>query len=316
MAECLPNMGKKISIMDKIHVAFVSDRNYLHFVHIALASLLSHHPDGNLEITLIHSDLNDHDFCKFAPLQKIGPFDLKPIQIDKETFHEQWGVSKVIFFRLALPSLRPYLRKIIYLDCDLVVLDDIAKLWEYPLDGKTLAAVGDRAGKKVEQFINVPAVRYFNSGVMIMNLDKMRANNAEKFMQRTYREQKDYILFQDQDILNICYNNDFQLLPQKWNIINSVYRNLPVPGMYNNEEVIAALQEPGIAHFTGSHKPWLFWKTTHHPYAHCFWHYALMAPIPWQTKFKFICKRLITGSFKDSSVKRPWDKSILKKDFS
>jgi len=298
--------------MDKIHVVFVSNRKYINLVYIALTSLLFHHPDGNLEINLIHPDLNEDDFRRFDSLQKIGKFDFRPLHIDINEFHSQWGVSLPTYFRLAILTLRPDLSKVIYLDCDIVLLDDIAKLWDYPLDGKSIGAIGDRAGKKVASRIKVPAERYFNAGVLVMNLEKMRANNAEELLIRTLRERDADIYFLDQDLLNICYTDDLQLLPQKWNIINSVYRNLPVPGMYTTDDIIAALKDPGIVHYTGTHKPWLFWKTTHHPYAPCFWHYALQAPIPWQLKCKVFCKRLVMSRLKDSSVIRPWDESILK----
>ena len=49
--------------------------------------------------------------------------------------------------------------------------------------------------------------------------------------------------------------------------------------MYTDEEVQDAIRNPGIEHFTGHHKPWLFWKSFHHPYGYTFCLCALDTPI-------------------------------------
>jgi len=292
---------------NKVHVGICSDRNYIHFVKIAIVSILDNYRDSReLVIHLVHNGLTKSDVQELEALKRFGAFTLDAILIDSVAFAQKWGATHPTYWRFALMAACENCDKLIYLDCDLVVLDDISKLYDVDLQGHTLGAVGDRAGLKVCEKIGVPHQRYFNAGVLLINLKKLRDENAlERLCSENHRLAVK-LLFMDQDLLNSAYKNDLVLLPQKWNIINSVYRNMPLEGMYTVEDVIEAVKSTGIAHFTGSHKPWKVFKTTHHPFAHKFWKYALMAPVPSGFKWKIRWKMLLTGRFKDAGKKRPW----------
>lgn len=295
-----------------IHVAFVSDRNYFDFVLIAVTSMLHYHRNGKIVIHLIHPDLSDMDLSLMHEMQKVFSFEFEAHHLDKNQFAKGFGISRPILWRLAIPELISEADRIIYLDCDLVFCDDILKLWSFDLRGMSIAAVGDRVGRKVTTPCLNP-LKYFNSGVMLWDLKQMREKNAMKQWQTVFREHNCRLQYADQTLLNLVHRDDSILLPQNWNLHNSIYRNLPLEGMYTIEETIDAIRNPGIVHFTGHHKPWIFWKFTHHPYANRFWHFALQAPIsPW-LKAKFRLKRLFFGRLHEPKCQRPWNSSDIKR---
>ena len=297
---------------ETIHVAFVSNRKYFPFVLIAVTSMLHYHKDGGkLVIHLIHPDLSDNELSILRGMQQEHSFDFEAHLLDTSKFADDFGSSRPILWRLAIPELMPDVPRVIYLDCDLVFCDDVAKLWSFDLHGMSLAAVGDRVGRKLTT-PGLDPLKYFNSGVMIWNLDQMRERNAMAQWQKVFREHNCQLQFADQTLLNLVHRDDSLFLPQNWNLHNSIYRNLPLEGMYTVEETIDAIRNPGIVHFTGHHKPWIFWKFTHHPYASRFWHFALQAPIPLGLKVKFFLKRIFFGRLHEPKCKLPWNASDIK----
>ena len=192
------------------------------------------------------------------------------------------------------------------------MLDDIAELWDTELGGRSCAAAAVRVAPEHQKKIGLPAEAvYFNSGVMLFNLRKMAHENHEKRFIRLFDELGGRIKYPDQDILNLAYWDDYVKLSQRWNLVTSVYRNPPTPALYSEAEVVEALRRPGIAHFTGTHKPWRLGKTTHHPYARYFRAYAELAGLPLPFRLKLALKSLLTGSLKPPKKAVPWDGSIL-----
>ncbi len=296
-----------------IQLAMISDANYLDFAAITLTSILYHHRGGGLTVHMIHPlGMQEEKLEKIRQLQKIAPFDFNAIPVDPGQFERKWGVSKPTWWRCELPSLCPQVRKMLYLDCDMIVLDDIEKLWSEALGEAVIGAVGDRLGLKVAATLKMPVEQYFNAGMLLMDLETLRKENAEDTMRETLKRRGDDIHYADQDLLNICFWERTRMLGQRWNIINSVYRNLPVTGMYSVEEVKEALASPGIVHFTGHHKPWLFWKTVHHPYAERFWHYTLLSNCSSGLKVKMFLKQHLMNIWVAPKHSLPWDRSILK----
>ena len=197
---------------EDIQVAMATDRNYLDYALVAAASLLAQHPGGGITLHLLHEELDESDFARFEELRRIDGFRLVPRKIERGFFQGwpelRWSTSA--YYRLILPSLLPDLEKILYLDCDLLVLDDIAELWETGLDGRSCAAAAVRVAPEHQKKIGLPAEAvYFNSGVMLFNLRKMAHENHEKRFIRLFDELGGRIKYPDQDILNLAYWNDY-----------------------------------------------------------------------------------------------------------
>lgn len=167
--------------------------------------------------------------------------------------------SEAASFRLLLPGLLPDLAKVAYIDCDVIVRQDIAKLYEETgLGDNYLAAVYEAPieGQAVRwEALGCDSGRYFNSGFLLMNLAQMRQENVSAKLMDACRV--DYLEFPDQDALNmVCKGRVLPLNP----VYNSI-RTFFLP-QYRKEflaeynlESWDRVQSEGTIHYTGG-KPW------------------------------------------------------------
>lgn len=161
--------------------------------------------------------------------------------------------------RLLLPELLPELDRILYLDCDIVVRQDIAKLWnETQLGDNYLAAVFEAAIEgQAERFraLGCDPARYFNSGFLLMNLAQMREEKASERLLEACRVP--YLEFPDQDALNqVCQGRVLPLSPL-YNSIRTFFIPKYKPDFVRQygEGLWEQVQTDATIHYTGG-KPW------------------------------------------------------------
>jgi lipopolysaccharide biosynthesis glycosyltransferase len=159
--------------------------------------------------------------------------------------------SKMTYARLRIPELLPYgISRALYLDADVLVLDDIEKIFELDLKGSILGAVVDGLDSQMKlsrDFERVPRVRdYFNAGVLLMNLDLWR---EERISERALQYLSDYpqSIYADQDALNVVCDSLWMKLEPRWN-----YQECWI----NNIAKLHGSMRPGIVHFATAEKPW------------------------------------------------------------
>lgn len=151
----------------------------------------------------------------------------------------------VTYYRLMLPKILLDKNKVIYLDADMIVLEDILNLWKINLNGFSTAVVEDfnLQKDKRDSLLNLKFNRYFNAGLLVMDLDAWRKNNLADKSIINIKSNPDYE-YNDQDGLNVILDGDCCFLEEKW--------NAQTPVLSNNERNI----RPKIVHFTGQEKPW------------------------------------------------------------
>jgi len=302
----------------RVHVALASDRNYLQHAAVTIASLLvqwkRHAHTRKLTVHLLHEELTDADIALLMDLTHIVHFELRPLRIE-DGFFSKWDIlrwSHAAFYRLAIPSLLPKLSRLVYLDCDLLVCDDLAPLFDTDLQGNSIAAVHSKYRPEHNRMLSLPAdFKYFNSGVLVLDLAAMRSGGDEQRFVDIRREYEAVLRYPDQDILNIAYQNEYTELPLKWNLLTSVYRNPPEENQHTQADCIEAIKHPGIVHFTGMHKPWKLRKTTHHPYGYYYWKFLALTPFARQNRLARFLKMLTTGRLKPPKKLVPWGPETL-----
>lgn len=168
-------------------------------------------------------------------------------------------IPAVMWYRILLPKLLPTTRRVLYLDCDTVIVDDLSPLWDIDLDGAYLAAVDNAFEPGVEQHatdLGLKAVTdYFNSGVLLFNLDLMRADDVTEAVLECARTRQ--LVWPDQDALNLVLGRRRVRLDPRWNCMNVLFYGDP-PWTYDAEAARAAAARPAILHFEGPNmaKPW------------------------------------------------------------
>lgn len=161
--------------------------------------------------------------------------------------------------RLLLPELLPELDRILYLDCDIVVRQDLAQLWEKTdLADNYLAAIYEAAIEgQAERFraLGCDPAKYFNSGFLLMNLAQMREEKVSEKLLEACRVP--YLEFPDQDALNqVCQGRVLPLSP----LYNSI-RTFFIPKYkadfvrQYSEPLWEQVQREATIHYTGG-KPW------------------------------------------------------------
>lgn len=161
--------------------------------------------------------------------------------------------------RLLLPEMLPELDRILYLDCDIVVRQDLAQLWEKTdLADNYLAAIYEAAIEgQAERFraLGCDPAKYFNSGFLLMNLAQMREEKVSEKLLEACRVP--YLEFPDQDALNqVCQGRVLPLSP----LYNSI-RTFFIPKYkadfvrQYSEPLWEQVQREATIHYTGG-KPW------------------------------------------------------------
>jgi lipopolysaccharide biosynthesis glycosyltransferase len=173
-----------------------------------------------------------------------------------------------IYFRLFIPNMFPQLDKAIYLDADMVILEDVAELYDIDLHDNLLGGVSDAIIASRKEFRDYaelgcgiyPYTRYFNSGMMLMNLDAMREFDLEgkfEFLFNTYGFET---VCPDQDYLNVICKDRVLYLDEGWD-------KMAIDGNYKGR--------PMIVHYNNFAKPW---QQNGINYSGYFWQYAMISP--------------------------------------
>lgn len=260
------------SMLDTINIALASDNNYAQHVAVVMVSILANTSTKNRLCFYLLSDGIDAD--KILKLEKtITGTSAQLVVCDLSAYHgfeklyTSGHISKAAYFRLDMANILPAdVQKVIYIDVDLLVLRDIAELWNTDMQGKAIAAVPDygiMASKRLMQqkhtVIGLPTDRkYFNSGVVIMDLAQWREHDySSKVINLAATGNFPH---HDQDALNKLFMDNWFELSLSWNVIPPVFDLLPKV-LFNSkfrEKAIKARKNIAILHYAGRYKPWEF----------------------------------------------------------
>ena len=175
---------------NKINIVFASDNNYAQHTAVAMASVLVNTKvPQKIQFYLIDDKIQPENKEKITKtVQNLGG-NIEFIKIKNSRLEDCYvsgELSRASYFRLDIANiLDESIEKIIYLDCDLLVYDDIEKMWQLDMGGKPVAATCDlgimasaRVRKQKNKFIGLPFdAPYFNAGVLMMDLKKWRDGN-------------------------------------------------------------------------------------------------------------------------------------------
>lgn len=164
------------------------------------------------------------------------------------------------YSRILAPELCKGCDRLLYLDCDLIILGDVVKLFDFDLKGKPIGAVPHVQLPYQDTFIknfNLKEIDiYFNSGVLLMNASTWRSGAYSGQLLEVASKYSDKLHFADQDLLNLFFWNNYYHLPGVWNVEARLYRE-KLLGLPQTKEITERIQSPQIIHYTGPDKPWL-----------------------------------------------------------
>ena len=240
------------------------DKNYILPLQVMLTSLYMNNPGEDVELYLLHSKLQEKEL---EPLEKqCGRLGYKffPVKIEDSWF-SQAPVTKQypreMYYRLLAPCFLPQkLHRILYLAPDILVINSLKPLWETDMKGRLFAAAAHTGKTNLANNINQVRLgtthKYFNSGVLLINLDQGRKEILPEEIFRYAGEHAKELLLPDQDILNAVFGSrTLELDDYLWNYDARNYSTylLRSGGVCDMDWVMG---NTGILHFCGKTKPW------------------------------------------------------------
>lgn len=250
---------------EPFHIAFGVDAPYFRYMAVTITSVVENNPDMTFVFHVFTFSATDDHRSKLQQLEEKYGTSIRIHLIDPSVFKDFASFasfsqySAAIFTRLLIPqTLQGTTREVLYLDADILCAGNIAELKAIDISEHIVAAVSDHAETTVKRqcaALNLRHKRYFNSGVLYINVDNWMANDITQKVMRTILESDQDLLFPDQDGLNIVLDGRALFIDEKWNF------------RYNLEAVLKdggtrmGPQGEGVfLHFTGRVKPWHDWS--------------------------------------------------------
>ena len=256
-----------------IPIFFTTDDRYVPFLDVAVSSLIQNaSKDYRYRIIVLNTGILQENI-DLVKRNECEGFAIDFVDITEEVrgiqsrFKNVYHFSVVTYYRLFIASMFPQYKKIVYLDCDLVVLGDISELYHTDLQGNIFAAGPEMFVQSTPEFryyaekaLGVDPSGYVNAGVLVVDLEQFRRHKIEeKFIELITRYDFD-LLDPDQAYLNYLCDGKILTLPNGWN-----KEPMPIP----------CEGELNIVHYALYKKPWQYGDVMYGEY---FWTYAEKSP--------------------------------------
>jgi lipopolysaccharide biosynthesis glycosyltransferase len=187
-------------------------------------------------------------------------------------------ITRAAYLKVFIPELLPReIEKVIYLDCDVIVEEDLSDLWNIDISGYHLGAVLDTTlTDRLSVLVGEAGMPYFNSGVMLLNLRKWREDDTVRVILKFINENHEKLLYHDQDALNAILYKKWLHIDAKWNVQTPMFFRQVKNESTNDISLRYALEKPHIIHYSGRGKPWRYITT--HPLRTNYYRYLKLTP--------------------------------------
>ena len=239
---------------------FCFDSNYNIPASCSMISLLDN-VDEKINIYIMHQDESDFEFLidKITKHKMLNNIKVYKVNLNNFTFPNVLGshISDATYYRLFIQDyIKDEIGFITYLDCDVfcinnpiyIIKKEISKLKK---SNFSISSLPEHSLSHYGKKFNMKSGNYFNAGVMIINLETWKKNNLQKSFLKILNTYNTKLQFWDQDILNIYFDGNFQVMDENLN-----YKvDMEVD---NSAELIDHKQKENIIflHYSGKFKPW------------------------------------------------------------
>lgn len=297
-----------------LHIVIATDDNYVEFVSVVVKSIFTNNLQFScITIHLLANDVSENSVCK---LRRHIPGETGELLIyDISDIKQKLGVavpdtiSISSYARLFIAELLPTnINLVLYLDCDVVVSDNIEEFWATDMRNYLVAGVLDtlpdeKAKTDIGLLINDP---YINAGVLLINLQLWRELNIQHKFMEFLQKHNGIVHHHDQGVINAVSNNRKKIVHPRYNLTSNylshpyhVLRSTNTP-FYEEAEIKGAIKSPAIIHFTQGfyNRPWIV--NSNHPFKEVFGRYHSMTEwknAPLRKDNRSLIVRIISWSF-------------------
>ncbi len=251
--------------MNTINLLFSIDDGYVQQFMVTLYSIYQNSSHKAIAVYVLQKQLLQKnaeivDFC-----QKLG-VTYYPVVIGEEAFEDAPTTDRypeTIYYRLLAHDYLPEnLDKILYVDADILCLNDIVSLYELDLGDNLYAAASHTSDGNISELVNKLRLRnfeaesYFNSGVLLMNLANIRKAVHRQDILDYIEQNSHLLLLPDQDVLNALYGHQTQQIPDEIYNYDARYNVLYYSRSSGKWNLNWVIENTVFLHFCGRDKPW------------------------------------------------------------
>ena len=284
-----------------MNVMYASDDNYAWLMGISMISLFENNKASEkIDVYVFGDNLSEENQKTISGIaEKYGRschhVDVVNIVIPKLLMSDRY--PKSTFSRLFVYDLLPRdVEKLIYLDCDTIVMGSLEEMFNMDVDGKAFLATKDCMGKAYKRKIGLKEKdTYINAGVMLMNMKRLREIPIAERMVAFVDKYAQAMTYADQEIVNGIFQGDFGLLPVEYDMqtqfvqypYEEIVKIRHPHRFYTKEEVEYGKLHPKIYHYTTCMldvRPWF----ANSEIANAWAFDKYMAMSPWKDKKKAV----------------------------
>lgn len=247
---------------DTFDICLCTDDNYAQHCAVTLCSLFENNKDSKFTIHILSNKLKESYKKELEKLahryaSQICFYNVNSELLNGCQYREKRPLSEAAYYRVLLSSILPSsINKVVYLDCDIVVIGKINDLFSLEIDGYPVAAVQEPVEicDDHRNQLSIPyGESYFNSGVLLINLKYWRDNNCEIALLE-FSKRKRFVYCHDQDALNYVFKTKWYRLPPKWNKSNTA--TMELIDFYHILDKKEYIRDARIIHYIDEPKPW------------------------------------------------------------
>lgn len=237
-------------------VVVTVNENYVYPLKVMLYSLFSTQEE-QVTVFLMHTEISAASVEMLKRFCASFGEELLEVRIEEDIFENapvMEYIPKEMYYRLLCPWLLPDVERVLYLDPDMIVNASLSSLFYMDLEGAALAAGRDRPtniDNRARLNLNRDTV-YVNSGVLLMDLKKMRERRKEEIL-LLLEEKKEELLYPDQDIINLFWEGSIKVVEDAYNLNANI--------LFLKEYLCTPFRKKmkryaKIIHYPGKDKPW------------------------------------------------------------
>jgi lipopolysaccharide biosynthesis glycosyltransferase len=249
---------------ETLHIACTAEANYVAHSAAMLHSALARRDGLEVSIHYLHGeDISARATRRLARMVESNGGRIEFLRIPDrrlEGLPIQGFTRRATWYRIFLPELLQA-ERVLFLDSDTIVVDSLAPLWRTDLGDSCLGAVTNvwqwnDVGRELR--LGLPEGSYFNAGVLLMDLARMRADGCSAELLDYGTRHATELSFRDQDALNVVLGERRMPLHPRWNCMNSILLFPSSVEVFGPDAVEEARSSPAIRHFEGpsQNKPW------------------------------------------------------------
>lgn len=258
-----------MSATDFVNVVFASDENFLAVTSVALTSVAVNFRDNRKlrAFLLTDKDMPDDDLARFEGLAEEYNFDFERVIVSAESLasvRTTRGISIATYFRLYMHLVLPDdVEKVVYLDSDMVIVDNIAELFDTAMGDKLFAAAEDYNSVAHRTSYGTPPDSVnINAGMLVCNIAAMRTFDFSAAVEDYVDKNRFRIFHGDQQILNALFYDRMMYVPIRWNMHGQLFEpnwvksNMKGRAHLSLQSIAEGAINPAIIHYNGALKPW------------------------------------------------------------